>query len=239
MNCSGIGSVPGDSGDSQASVQAFLSSRAGLPVHDRERTVSREVAFRMCSLASSGVSASSTVSHSEPVQTPSAPSASPAAIWRPEPMPPAASTGTSTASTTWGMRTIVEMSPVWPPASVPCATTTSTPTSTCLTACRGVEASAATLTPRAWASSTTSAGGGPSALASSAMGCLSAVSTWGRAVASVQPSSTRPASECSDSGGTPCWASRFSTNCRWPSGIIAWSRATRSSGESTPRSAPA
>ena len=32
MNCSGIGSVPGDSGASHASVQAVRSWRAGLPV---------------------------------------------------------------------------------------------------------------------------------------------------------------------------------------------------------------
>ncbi len=58
-----------------------------------------------------------TVSQIEPVHTPSAPSAIAAAIWRPDPMPPAASTGTSTASTTSGMSTIVATSPVWPPAS--------------------------------------------------------------------------------------------------------------------------
>ena len=34
MNCSGIGNVPGDSGDSHASVQAVRSWRAGLPVSD-------------------------------------------------------------------------------------------------------------------------------------------------------------------------------------------------------------
>ena len=75
------------------------------------------------------VSASATVSQIEPVQTPWAPSASAAAICRPVPMPPAASTGTSapTASTTSGTSTIVEISPVCPPASVPCATMMSTP----------------------------------------------------------------------------------------------------------------
>ena len=43
MNCSGIGSVPGDSGPSQASVHGVRSWRAGLPVIARERTVSRDV----------------------------------------------------------------------------------------------------------------------------------------------------------------------------------------------------
>ena len=44
MNCSGIGSVPGDSGASHASVHAVRSMRAGFPVMARERTVSVEVA---------------------------------------------------------------------------------------------------------------------------------------------------------------------------------------------------
>ena len=62
---------------------------------------------------------SSVVSHTEPVHTPWAPSASEAATWRPEPMPPAPSTGTSgpTASTTSGVSTMLAISPVWPPAS--------------------------------------------------------------------------------------------------------------------------
>ena len=61
---------------------------------------------------------SATVSQIEPVHTPAAPSAMAAAIWRPEPMPPAPSTGTGAiASTTSGSSTIVATSPVWPPAS--------------------------------------------------------------------------------------------------------------------------
>ena len=44
--CSGIGRGSGFSGVSQASVQSFLSSRQGLPVNERERTVSRLVASR-------------------------------------------------------------------------------------------------------------------------------------------------------------------------------------------------
>ena len=58
-------------------------------------------------------SASSTASHSEPVQTPWAPSASAAAICRPVPTPPAASTGVgATASITSGQSTMLPMSPV-------------------------------------------------------------------------------------------------------------------------------
>jgi hypothetical protein len=46
MLCSGIGSAAGAPGSSQASVQAVRSMRAGLPVKDRERRVSLELAAR-------------------------------------------------------------------------------------------------------------------------------------------------------------------------------------------------
>ena len=42
-------------------------------------------------------------------------------------MPPAASTGTSTASTTWGTSTMVVSSPMWPPDSQPSAITAAAP----------------------------------------------------------------------------------------------------------------
>ena len=83
MPCSGIGSGSGVSARSHASVQAVRSWRAGLPVIDRERTVSRDVAASSFSTAIGFVSASATVSQIEPVHTPCAPSASAAAIWRP------------------------------------------------------------------------------------------------------------------------------------------------------------
>ena len=73
---SGIGSVPGDSSDSHASVQSVRSWRAGLPVIDRERTVSRDVAASRLSTTTCAVSDSATVSQIEPVHTPAAPSAS-------------------------------------------------------------------------------------------------------------------------------------------------------------------
>ena len=119
MNCSGIGSVPGDSGASHASVHPVRSWRAGLPVKARERTVSVDVAASSFSVTTAAAgSFSTTVSQIDPVHTPSAPSAMAAAICRPVPMPPAASTGTGAmASTTSGMSTIVATSPVWPPAS--------------------------------------------------------------------------------------------------------------------------
>ena len=46
MNCSGMPSGLGFSGFSHASVQSLRSMRQGLPVHERERTVSRDVALR-------------------------------------------------------------------------------------------------------------------------------------------------------------------------------------------------
>ena len=113
-----MGSGPGESGPSQASVQALLSWRAGFPVIDRDRSVSDDVARRNFSFTTGWVSASWVVSHTEPVHTPCAPRAIAAAICRPRAMPPAASTGRgATASTISGTRTMVAMSPVCPPAS--------------------------------------------------------------------------------------------------------------------------
>ena len=87
--------------------------RAGFPVIERERTVSVKPAARRFSTTQGSVADSATVSQMDPVQTPWAPSAMAAAIWRPRPMPPAASTGTSgpTVSTTSGTNTMVEISP--------------------------------------------------------------------------------------------------------------------------------
>ena len=99
---------------SQASVHSFFSMRHGLPVHERERTVSLAGRVQVASRsAPGGASASSTVSQSEPVHTPCAPIASAAAIWLPLPMPPAASTGVgATASMTCGQSTMLPISPV-------------------------------------------------------------------------------------------------------------------------------
>ena len=156
----------GFSGFSQASVQSLRSMRQGLPVQERERTVSWLVALSSDSCCAGGVSASSTVSQSEPVQTPCAPSISAAAICRPSPMPPAASTGSgATASITCGQSTTLPMSPVWPPPSPPCAITKSTPAALCASACLTLPHSAPTRRPEAWISLITSAGGVPSALA--------------------------------------------------------------------------
>jgi hypothetical protein len=88
------------------------------PVDARERTVSLVRARTNLSRTAGVVSASSVVSHTEPVHTTLAPRTMAAAIWRPLAMPPAASTGRpSTASTMSGMSTMLPMSPVCPPAS--------------------------------------------------------------------------------------------------------------------------
>ncbi len=81
-----------------------------------ERTVSRDVAASIFSLVCGAVSASSVVSHTDPVHAPAAPIATMPAICLPVTMPPAASTGTllpiaSSASSTSGISTSVDTSP--------------------------------------------------------------------------------------------------------------------------------
>ncbi|CFR77139.1 Uncharacterised protein [Mycobacterium tuberculosis] len=94
-------------------------------------------------------------------------------------------------------------SPQCPPASPPWAMMMSTPASACLRACEGEPHNAATLRPESWMCLIMSAGGVPSALATIViLGCFSAASTCGVAVASVQPSSCRLSSSAS-STGTP------------------------------------
>ena len=106
------------------------------------------------------MSASSTVSQSEPVQTPAAPMTIAAAIRRPLPTPPAASTGVgATASMTSGHSTMLPTSPVWPPPSEPWQMTMSTPPFLWLSACLTDPASAATSRPWSWAWAITSSGG--------------------------------------------------------------------------------
>src|SRR5436190_607845 len=136
--CSGIGSGSGVSGRPHSSVHGERSMRAGLPVSERDRTVSADDAARNFSFTTGSVSASSVVSHTDPHHTPSAPRARAAASCRPRAIPPAASTGMgATASTTSGTSTMVEISPVWPPASVPWATMMSAPALACRLACTG------------------------------------------------------------------------------------------------------
>lgn len=67
-----------------------------------------------------GVGASCVARKAVPIQPPSAPAASTAASVRPEPMPPAASSGMSgNASRTDASSGRSPSTPVWPPASFP------------------------------------------------------------------------------------------------------------------------
>ena len=150
-NGSGNGFWPPSLG-AHASVQSETSWREGFPVRPADRMVSREPAARNFCTVYGAVSASSVVSHTDPVQAPAAPIATQAAICRPVTIPPAASTGTllprpASASSTSGTRHSVDTSPQCPPASVPWATMTSTPAWTCLTACSLAPTNAPTGTP--------------------------------------------------------------------------------------------
>ena len=90
--------------------------------------------------------------------------------------------------------------------------------------------SAATLRPLAWMCSIMSAGGVPSALAMSViLGCRSATSTCGVAVASVHPSSWSASSSVLSSTGTPWSESTLRAKSRWPCGTMLCSILVRSS----------
>ena len=180
------------------------SEPAPRPAHAARR--------RRCRGAYSGV-----VSQYEPIHTPVAPSASAAAICRPEPMPPAASTGASAADRVHDLRHQHHRRDLAGVAAclVPCATTMSTPLSTCA---RGVLRLAGQRRDRHAVRvrrSMTSFGGEPSALAISLIGCLSATSTCERATECSQPSTpARAGSPSAGSGGTPSLRSVSSTNSR-------------------------
>ena len=99
-------------------------------------TVQASLASRKAARWASSTLASSQRRNAVPSCTPLAPSMKAAATWRPSDTPPAAITGTRTASTIcgsrakrpacWPMSTPVKV-PRWPPASVPWAMIASTP----------------------------------------------------------------------------------------------------------------
>ena len=213
----------GRSGFSQASVQSLRSMRQGLPGPGARAHGVLAGRAQRGSCCAGGASASSTVSQSEPVHTPCAPIASAAAICRPSPMPPAASTGSgATASITWGQSTTLPTSPVCPPPSLPCAITKSTPAALCASACLTLPHSAATSRPEAWMSLDHVGGRRAERVGDDActFGCLRIISTCGPAVVAVQPSSSRAFSP-SGSSGTPCSASSFCAKSRCSAGISA------------------
>ncbi len=106
----------------------------------------------------------------------------------------------------------------------------STPASACLRAWYGEPHSAATLRPALWMRSITSAGGVPSAFAINVIfGCWSATSTWGVAVASVQPRSCMVLSSLSSCTGTPWSARSLRAKSRFSCGTILRSISASSS----------
>ena len=99
---------------------------------------------------------SSAAKNRVPICTPHAPKHSAAAMAWPDPIPPAAITGISTACTTWGKVAMVDVIPMWPPASWPSHTTASTPKASIFLACLTAETTGITLMPSAcksWAKS--------------------------------------------------------------------------------------
>src|SRR5947207_13248262 len=77
-----MGSGPGDAGSSHASVHRVRSWRAGFPVMERERTVSRAVACSTFCMATGWRSLSVVAGQTEAIHAPSAPSASAGAMCR-------------------------------------------------------------------------------------------------------------------------------------------------------------
>ena len=157
-----------------------------------------------------------------------------AAIWRPDPTPPAASTGRgATASITSGHSTMEPTSPVCPPPSDPWQMTMSTPAALWFNACFTEPARAAINIPCSCTCSITSSGGVPSALATSAtLSWRRMTSTSGAAVAAVQPSSSRRGPP--SISGTPWSARIFLAKVRCSSGIIARSSSSSLTGSSSP-----
>ena len=98
-----------------------------LPVSALETMVPSSDVRRIISLYQPGSSASVVQIRRVPSCAPTAPSDSAARKPRASPIPPAAITGTFTASTTCGTSGMVAIWPTWPPPSVPLATMASAP----------------------------------------------------------------------------------------------------------------
>ena len=178
---SGIGSVPvrrraptPRSTPYAAGGPAFRSSPATARCRASRRA-------RMFSSASGEVFASATVSQIEPVQAPCAPRASPAAICRPVPMPPAASTGRRPDRIDDLGDNTIEQIVAGVAAGLGALRDDDVDADLDLLLARAACCRPAPrpLTPCSCAVSTTSLGGGPSALTSSLIGCFSATSTAG------------------------------------------------------------
>ena len=116
--------------------KGFFIIRTG-EIFLRVRTVSPSFASTIARLYLSCADDSMVAANRVPIWTPCAPRANAASICLPFAIPPAAITGTETASTTCGTRANVAVSsmPLCPPASKPSATTASTPALTAFWAC--------------------------------------------------------------------------------------------------------
>ena len=108
--------------------RALAITRTGCPVVRPVITVERSRAFKSASLYAGWAIHSSLATKRVPICTPTAPNANIATKARPSAIPPAAITGSSTASTTCGTSAKVVTLPTWPPLSSPSAIMASTPT---------------------------------------------------------------------------------------------------------------
>jgi hypothetical protein len=120
----------------RSSSRRFLMPRASLPVKPQVSAVCLASPLRSALRCSVLAPDSSHARKAVPICTPAAPRAKAATMPRASPMPPAATTGSLTASTTCGTSAMVPVressdgcrkEPRWPPASKPEATITSTP----------------------------------------------------------------------------------------------------------------
>ncbi len=127
MAPSSSGLAPAASFLAYALVKGLLSARTGCPVERPVARVEVSPALSTSSLYCSDTVHSFATRKRVPTWTPAAPSIKAAATPRPSAIPPAATTGTSTASTTCGTSAIVDVSPICPPDSVPSATTAVAP----------------------------------------------------------------------------------------------------------------
>ena len=165
----GNAGASGDIGPISRTIR-FARPRAGRPVNTLVSTVASSRASSRAARCRSDIADSALGRYAVPICTPAAPRAKAAAIPRPSAMPPAATTGTSTASTTcgtsamvpgWESTVSVRNMPRWPPASYPCAITASHPRAASQRASATVVAELSTLQPSAFTRSSRRGSGSP------------------------------------------------------------------------------
>src|ERR1700692_1167693 len=151
-------------------ITRLATPRAGRPVMTLVMTVESSSAWASAIRAGALTLDSGQRRWAVPICTPAAPSANAAAIPRPSAMPPAAMTGTFTASTICGTSAkvpgcsailSVRNMPRWPPASAPCAMMTSAPFSSSQIASLTMVADDITMQPAALTRRTIAGSGRP------------------------------------------------------------------------------